>query len=129
PAIVDKSITTKTFNILVGLLVLFSITTIVLGAIALGILINRTNSRDTTNSLNNSGLLSFADQIKIVDLLHHLEQLQVIADQSNGTRAIGTRGFNGSGTVGNLVLALNLARLFETTSLNYAQFPYHVRFC
>ncbi|CAF3829633.1 unnamed protein product [Rotaria sp. Silwood1] len=94
PAIVDKSITTKTFNILVGLLVLFSITTIVLGAIALGILINRINSRDTTSSLNNSGLLSFADQIKIDDLLHHLEQLQLIADQSNGTQAIGTRGFN-----------------------------------
>ncbi|CAF3829618.1 unnamed protein product [Rotaria sp. Silwood1] len=34
-----------------------------------------------------------------------------------------------SGTVGNLVLALNLARLFVTTSLNYAQFPYRVRFC
>ena len=26
--------------------------------------------------------------------MKHLEQLQVIADQGNGTRAIGTRGFN-----------------------------------
>jgi hypothetical protein len=28
--------------------------------------------------------------------MKHLEQLQVIADQSNGTRATGTRGFNGT---------------------------------
>ena len=35
----------------------------------------------------------------------------------------------GSGTVGNLVLALNLARLYQTSSLNYATYPYRVRFC
>ncbi|CAF4071646.1 unnamed protein product, partial [Rotaria sp. Silwood2] len=34
-----------------------------------------------------------------------------------------------SGTVGNLVLALNLARLLQTASLNYAEFSYRVRFC
>ncbi|CAF3037092.1 unnamed protein product, partial [Rotaria sp. Silwood2] len=35
----------------------------------------------------------------------------------------------GSGTVGNLVLALNLARLLQTCSLNYAPYRYRVRFC
>ena len=36
---------------------------------------------------------------------------------------------SGSGTVGNLVLALNLARLFQTSSLNYSPYQYRVRFC
>ncbi|CAF3188831.1 unnamed protein product, partial [Rotaria sp. Silwood2] len=36
---------------------------------------------------------------------------------------------NGSGTIGNLVLALNLARLFQTSSLRYSTYPYRVRFC
>ncbi|CAF0957673.1 unnamed protein product [Rotaria sordida] len=94
-AVVEKSVTKKPFYIFLGLLILFSITTIVLGAVALGILINRINSMNTENSLddNNKSPL-FADQIKMNDLMHHLEQLQMIADQSNGTRAIGTRGFN-----------------------------------
>jgi Zn-dependent M28 family amino/carboxypeptidase len=35
----------------------------------------------------------------------------------------------GSGTVGNLVLALNLARLFQTSSLSYSTYQYRVRFC
>ncbi|CAF3716031.1 unnamed protein product [Rotaria sp. Silwood1] len=91
-----RSATTKMPYIFLGLLVLFSITTIVLSAVALGILINRIDSRDTEKSPDNNGSLSFADQIKIDDLMHHLEQLQVIADQSNGTRAIGTRGFDGT---------------------------------
>ena len=36
---------------------------------------------------------------------------------------------SGSGTVGNLVLALNLARLFQTSSLNYSPYEYRLRFC
>ena len=35
----------------------------------------------------------------------------------------------GSGTVGILILALNLARLFETQSLSYPAYQYRVRFC
>jgi Zn-dependent M28 family amino/carboxypeptidase len=35
----------------------------------------------------------------------------------------------GSGSVGNLVLALNLARLLETSSSNYVPYQYRVRFC
>jgi Zn-dependent M28 family amino/carboxypeptidase len=96
PVIITRSIPAKTFNILFGLLVLFSITIIALVAAALGVVIHRLSSANTTNSLDNIGPLSFADQIKIDDLMKHLEQLQVIADQSNGTRAIGTRGFNGT---------------------------------
>ncbi|CAF1485690.1 unnamed protein product [Rotaria magnacalcarata] len=95
-AINGNSISSKVFYTLVGLLILFSIATIVLAAVTLGVAVNRLNEKNTTNSLDNSGPLSYADQIKIEDLLHHLEQLQVIADQSQGTRAIGTRGFNGT---------------------------------
>jgi hypothetical protein len=94
--VIPRSPTIKRFYILFGLLVLFSIITIALAAAALGIVINRLNSTSKTNSPDNSGSLSFADQIKIDDLLKHLEQLQVIADRSNGTRAIGTQGFNGT---------------------------------
>jgi hypothetical protein len=35
-----------------------------------------------------------AETIDIADLMKHLRQLQRIADESNGTRAINTRGFN-----------------------------------
>ena len=35
----------------------------------------------------------------------------------------------GSGTIANLVLALNLARLFTASSSSYAQYRYRVRFC
>jgi aminopeptidase Y len=35
----------------------------------------------------------------------------------------------GSGTVANLVLALNLARLFQTSSSSYSTYQYRVRFC
>lgn len=35
----------------------------------------------------------------------------------------------GSGSIGNLVLALNLARLLKTTSPSYVPFQYRVRFC
>jgi hypothetical protein len=97
PVIITKSITAKTFYILFGLLVLFSITIIALAAATLGVVVHRLNSTSTRNSLVNIGPLSFAEQIKIDDLIKHLEQLQVIADDlGNGTRAIGTRGFNGT---------------------------------
>ena len=86
-------ISTKAFYILFGLLILLSITTIVLAAVTLGIVINRLNAEVRNVS---DGVLSLVEQIKIDDLMKHLKQLQAIADQSNGTRAIGTRGFNGT---------------------------------
>ncbi|CAF3336383.1 unnamed protein product [Rotaria sp. Silwood2] len=91
-----RSVTKKMFYTQVGLLILFSITIIILSSIALSILINHINSRDADKSLDNNELLSFSNQIKIDDLIYHLKQLQIIADQSNGTRAIGTPGFDGT---------------------------------
>jgi hypothetical protein len=85
----------KGIYILFGLLILFTITTIALAAAILGVVINRLDSKNTI-SVSTSGPLTFADQIKIDDLMKHLEQLQVIADQSNGTRAIATGGFDGT---------------------------------
>jgi hypothetical protein len=91
-----RSVTAKMFYVLFGFLVLFSITAIALTAATLGVVINRLNSTSTTNSFDSNRPLSFAEQIKIDDLMKHLKQLQIIADESNGTRAIGTRGFNGT---------------------------------
>jgi hypothetical protein len=79
--------------ILFGLLILFTITTIALAAAILGVVVNRLESKNTT-SLDRNGPVSLVDQIKIDDLMKHLEQLQVFADRSNGTRAIATSGFN-----------------------------------
>ncbi|CAF1184029.1 unnamed protein product [Adineta steineri] len=53
----------------------------------------------------------------------------IIGSHSDGVSDGSGINDNGSGTVANLVLALNLARLLQTASLNYAQYPYRVRFC
>ena len=81
----------KVFFIPLGLVVLFSIVIIALAAVALGVIINRLDS-----SRNDGRLFSLAEQIKSEDLMKHLTELQVIADLSNGTRAVGTAGFNGT---------------------------------
>lgn len=83
----------KLFYTVLGLLILFSITSIILIAVTLSEVINRLNGRNTSDSFDNNRPLTFADQINIKDLMYHLERLQAIADLSNGTRAIGTRGF------------------------------------
>ncbi|CAF3696943.1 unnamed protein product [Adineta steineri] len=83
----------KWIYIIFGLLTLFTITTVVLSAVILGVVVNRLDSKNET-SLNNNGPVSFADQIKIDELMKHLQQLQIIADRSNGTRVIATAGFN-----------------------------------
>ncbi|CAF4258646.1 unnamed protein product, partial [Rotaria sp. Silwood2] len=82
----------KIFYIFVSLLILSSITAVALVAAALGIILNHSNQ--VNNDANNP--VSLIEEIRIGDLLRHLEQLQVIADNSNGTRAVGTRGFNGT---------------------------------
>jgi hypothetical protein len=46
-----------------------------------------TTSKTKLNSI-------LAESIRIEDLMNHLRQLQRIADECNGTRAINTRGFN-----------------------------------
>jgi hypothetical protein len=83
----------KWIYILFGLLILFTITSIVLAAAILGVVVNRLESKNTI-FINKSEPISLVDQIKIDDLMKHLEELQVFADRSNGTRAIGTSGFN-----------------------------------
>lgn len=95
-AISKRSNTSKSFYIFLALLVLFITISMVLAAGTLGVIIHRLNRTDTTDSGVKDHATSFVDQIKISDLVHHLEQLQIIADQSNGTRAIGTRGFDGT---------------------------------
>ncbi|CAF2979880.1 unnamed protein product [Rotaria sp. Silwood2] len=88
PVVVNKSI-----YYFFAVLVLFTITTVALTAAILGVVINRLDVKNTSSTYNNEPI-SFVDQIKIEDLMKHLEQLQVIADRSNGTRAIATGGFN-----------------------------------
>ncbi|CAF1021945.1 unnamed protein product [Adineta steineri] len=53
----------------------------------------------------------------------------IIGSHSDGVSDGSGINDNGSGTVANLVLALNLARLLQTASLNYAQYQYRIRFC
>ncbi len=72
---------------------MFTITTIALAAAILGVVVNRLESKNTT-SLDKNAPVSLVDPIKINDLMKHLEQLQVFADRSNGTRALRTSGFN-----------------------------------
>ena len=99
----------KLVYILSGVLMLFTLTTVILAAVVLGVVVNRLDSKSamtsetstttsgtgtTTSQKNNP--LSFADQIKIDDLMKHLQELQLIADRGNGTRAIATAGFNGT---------------------------------
>lgn len=84
----------KWIYIFFGLLILFTITTIALTAAILGIVVNRLESKNTSSFDKSVPTVSLVDQIKIDDLMKHLEQLQVFADRSNGTRVIGTSGFN-----------------------------------
>jgi hypothetical protein len=108
-----------------GLLILFTLTTVALAGVILSVVVNRLDPKNTltlttsptltptpspttssnTNgpssnttvpSSNTTGPLSLVDQIKIDDLMTHLGELQIIADRSNGTRAIATGGFNGT---------------------------------
>ncbi|CAF3316190.1 unnamed protein product [Rotaria socialis] len=95
-AVVSASGSKKVFYIFFILLILITITCVALSAATLSIVRRDSNSNSNLNSSSKSGSLSLADQITVEDLLKHLEQLQVIADQSGGTRAITTRGFNGT---------------------------------
>ncbi|CAF3876107.1 unnamed protein product [Rotaria sp. Silwood2] len=74
---------------------LVGIATLALAAATLGTLIKRFDSIVSTPTTSKPKLNStLAETIRIEDLMTHLRQLQRIADESNGTRAINTRGFN-----------------------------------
>jgi len=74
---------------------LFGIITFALTAATLGTLNKRFDSMISIVTTSKPRLNSIlAETIQIKDLMSHLTQLQRIADESNGTRAINTRGFN-----------------------------------
>ncbi|CAF0810196.1 unnamed protein product [Adineta steineri] len=74
---------------------LFGIITFILSAATLGTLNRRFNSISSTTASSKPKLNSvLAETIRIDDLMNHLKQFQRIADESNGNRAINTRGFN-----------------------------------
>ena len=89
-----RSIKARTSLIILGFSVVLSIVMVALAAATLGVVVNRLDSTHRTDSSEDNRPFSFADQIKSDDLMQHLGQLQVIADESDGTRAIGTQGFN-----------------------------------
>lgn len=95
-ALLDTS--PKCMCIVLCVVALFGVVTLALAAATLGTLNKRfdalatpaaTSSRPNLNSV-------LAETIRIDDLMNHLRQLQRIADEFNGTRAINTRGFNAS---------------------------------
>ena len=89
--------TSKVFYVLPILIAALTVVTIGVTVATLVIVVKRLDSSDGTKTLTTTvGTSSYADQIKVEDLMKHLEQLQVIADRSNGTRAIATAGFNGT---------------------------------
>lgn len=87
------SMSKKSLYILSGLIILLLITLLALAAAILGVVVHRLDGKNSTSSERSASSL-FVDQIKIDDLMKHLQQLQVFADRSNGTRAIATSGFN-----------------------------------
>ena len=89
-----RSIKARTSLIILGFSVVLSIVMVALIAATLGVVVNRLDSTHRTDSSEDNRPFSFADQIKGDDLMQHLTQLQVIADENRGTRAIGTQGFN-----------------------------------
>ena len=76
---------------------LFGIVACALAAATLGTLIQRFDSvflTVTTGKPKSNLNSALAETIRIEDLMNHLRQLQRIADASNDTRAINTKGFN-----------------------------------
>lgn len=88
---------TSRILLVLGVLTLFGIITFALAAATLGTLNKRFNNleemlaKPVTNTSDPATLVSF---IKIDDVMGHLRELQKIADESNGTRAVSTIGFN-----------------------------------
>ena len=89
---------TKVSFILLCLVALFGIITFALAAATLSAVNRKQNFIIWTTTTTTPNVVKFdsvlAKTIHIDDLMNHLRQLQRIADESNGTRAINTRGFN-----------------------------------
>ncbi|UJR32603.1 hypothetical protein I4U23_020063 [Adineta vaga] len=109
---------------------LFGLITFALAAATLGTLNKRFDSVTTTISVTQPKLNSvLAETIRIDDLMTHLRQLQRIANESNGTRAINTRGFNETvnyiyNYLQNQVKSLNIKRqTFEITNFAIVRNP------
>jgi hypothetical protein len=109
---------------------LFGVITFVLTAATLGIVNKRADSIAsivTTSKPNLNSVL--AETIRIDDLMSHLRQLQRIADESNGTRAINTRGFNETvnyiyNYLQNQVTGLEVKReTFQVRNFSLAKYP------
>ena len=81
--------------VILGIVGLFGIITFALSAATLGTLNKRFDALSASTIPNSTAKLgsALAESIRIDDLMYHLKQLQRIADESNGTRAINTRGF------------------------------------
>ncbi|CAF3970313.1 unnamed protein product [Rotaria sordida] len=86
----NVSTKTKKIYVLLGFLTLMTLATIVLSASILGLIIRRSES--SVIMVCSHGMLVCS--IHIDDLMNHLQQMQKFADESNGTRAIHTHGFN-----------------------------------
>jgi hypothetical protein len=81
---------TKKIYIFLGLIIFFTLATVALAASTLGIVIQRLRTDATTEC--SDGMLVCS--VHVDDMMNHLQQLQKIADESNGNRAIRTQGFN-----------------------------------
>jgi hypothetical protein len=78
--------------IIAGIGIGIILTVVILGlAVATFIKVNENKSTTTTTKSPNSVL---AESIRIEDVMSHLNELQNIATANNGTRAVGTPGFN-----------------------------------
>lgn len=88
----------KLMFILTCIVGLFGLATLVLAAVTLSKVDKRFDSATSTvaTATTETPQLNsvLAETIRIEDLMSHLRQLQRIADEFNGTRAINTRGFN-----------------------------------
>jgi hypothetical protein len=89
---------THLHTIFLVIIIVFSIITIGLVLVTLGVVLSSKNNNDshqiisttTASPLVPNNLL---DTINSTQLMFHLKQLQTIADNNNGTRSLGTSGF------------------------------------
>jgi hypothetical protein len=76
---------------LIGIGIFLILATLALAAATLGIVNNRLKETTTNKQSLNS---EYAESIKIFDIMTYLKELQRIATNANGTRAVNTPGFN-----------------------------------
>ncbi|CAF3316472.1 unnamed protein product [Rotaria sp. Silwood2] len=81
----------KSLLIAICIAIILTLVTLALAAATLGVVVNRLKSTTTDNLSLGS---QYAESIEISDVMMHLNELQNIATNANGTRAINTLGFN-----------------------------------